>query len=74
MQRRTEKKRRFQIKMLEKRIAPSAAGLSHALNSSGADHRSDNAAAHVEANHVNQSPPPPPPQPPDTDPSEWMPN
>ena len=73
MQYRTEKKRRFQIEMLEQRIAPSAAGLSHALNSPGADHRSDNAAAPLETNLVIQSPPPPPP-PPDTDPVEWMPS
>jgi hypothetical protein len=65
---RIEKRKRFRIEVLEGRIAPSAAGLGHALSSPGSDHRSDNATSHLEANLARQSPPPPhappPPLPP----------
>lgn len=50
---------RFRIEKLEERIAPSAAGLANALSNKGADNRSDNATAHLQANLTKQSPPPP---------------
>lgn len=51
--------KQFRIEVLEERIAPSAAGLANALSNPGANHRSDNATAHLEANLAKQSPPPP---------------
>jgi hypothetical protein len=49
-----QKRTILQVEQLEQRDVPSCAGLEHALSSPGAEHRSENATDHLQANLAAQ--------------------